>query len=367
MMLADIAIAVLLAVLLSDVMFPGDKSMFWAESLPQPVYALALLVSAWVLTLWVHGAYRLRTRWSITSEVRVLLRALVVFGLVSFSFLYLAKIPDVSRGYMIVLLGVLLAGAIGVRVLMRWFFEHARVRGKNVRSLLVLGTGPQGRSFATKLAEHPELGLRILGFLGEPTNELPARWPYLGTIDALPDFIHGHVVDEVAVCLVTEDWALIKSVTSLCESEGKIVRMPVPMPRLSIATSHVEDLDGTPVLTLLTGPRSSLAFGGKRALDLVGRRARPRRPFALAPRYRAGIDPDGRATGALPPGASWASRPALQPVQVPIMVKDADAQLEGLRSQNEIKGHAFKLKADPRVTKVGLFLRRSSLDELPSC
>ena len=61
------------------------------------------------------------------------------------SFLYLAKIPDVSRGYMIVLMGVLLAGAVGVRFLVRSFFERARVRGKNVRSVLVLGTGPQGR------------------------------------------------------------------------------------------------------------------------------------------------------------------------------------------------------------------------------
>ena len=174
MMLADIAIAVLLAVLLSDVMFPGDQSMFWLELLPQPVYALALLVSTWVLTLWVHGPYRPRARWSIASEVRLILRALIVFGLVSFSFLYLAKIPDVSRGYMIVLMGVLLAGAIGVRVLVRFFFERARVRGKNVRSVLVLGTGPQGGSFATKLSEQPELGLRIMGFLGEPTDRTAA-------------------------------------------------------------------------------------------------------------------------------------------------------------------------------------------------
>ena len=365
MMLADIALAVVLAALLSDLMFSGDREMFWAEWLPQPVYALALLVSAWVLTLWVHGAYRMRARWSIASEIRVLLRALVLFGLASFSFLYLAKIPDVSRGYMIVLLGVLLAGAIGVRVLMRWFFERARVRGKNVRALLVLGTGPQGRNFATKLSEHPELGLRIMGFLGDPTDELPARWPYLGTIDALPEFIHGHVVDEVAVCLVTEDWALIESVAALCESEGKIVRMPVPMPRLSIATSHVEDLDGTPVLTLLTGPGSSLAFGGKRALDLIGGALGL---AVLAPLLfgiaLAVILTDGR------PVLYRQERVGLHGRRFSLfkfrsMVKDADAQLEGLRSQNEIKGHAFKLSSDPRVTKVGLFLRRSSLDELP--
>ena len=147
-----------------------------------------------------------------------------------------------------------------------------------------------------------------MGFLGEPTNELPARWPYLGTIDALPDFIHGHVVDEVAVCLVTEDWALIEWVTSLCESEGKIVRMPVPdATPVHRHGSHVEDLDGTPVLTLLTGPRSSLAFGGKRGTRPRrgrGSASRSCRPLLLGIALGVWSSRTG-ATGALSARSAW--------------------------------------------------------------
>jgi len=47
------------------------------------------------------------------------------------------------------------------------------------------------------------------------------------------------------------------------------------------------------------------------------------------------------------------------------MVNDAEQRLDALREQNEVKGHAFKMTADPRITRVGRFLRRSSLDELP--
>jgi exopolysaccharide biosynthesis polyprenyl glycosylphosphotransferase len=365
MMLADTAVAAALALGLNTLMFPGERSMFWADALPQPGFALAMLVSAWVVTLWLHGAYRLRARWSIASEARAVLRAVAVFALVTFSFLYLAKMPDVSRSYTIVLLGVLAMAAILVRVAMRWVFGQMRRGGKNQRTVLVLGTGAQGRGFAAKLAEHPELGLHIIGFLGDPTDDLPARWPYLGSIEKLPDLIHDSVVDEVAVCLVTDDWALIESVTALCESEGKIVRMPVPMPRLSIATSHIEDLDGTPVLTLLTGPGSTLALAGKRAVDLVGSLL----GLALLAPLLGGIAlavilTDGRPVLFEQERVGLHGR-RFNVLKFRSMVRGADAQLEALRDRNEIQGHAFKLSDDPRVTGVGSFLRRSSLDELP--
>ncbi|MFP5343069.1 MAG: sugar transferase [Candidatus Limnocylindria bacterium] len=365
MMLADVGFAALVAISLSQVMFQGDRGHFWAEALPEPAYGLAMFVSAWVLTLWLHGAYRLRARWSLMSEARVILRATVIFALVSFSFLYLARIPDVSRPYMVVLLGILLVAAVGVRALMRWSFGRARRRGQNLRTLLVLGTGTQGRSFAAKLAEHPELGLRVIGFLGEPTDKLPARWRYLGPIEELPDLIHREVVDEVAICLVTEDWALIESIVALCETEGKIVRMPVAMPRLSIATSHVEDLDGTPVVSLLSGPRSALALGAKRTIDIVGGVAGLviLSPLLLAI-AAAIVVTDGR------PILFRQERVGLQGrrfmvVKFRTMVREADRMVDELRDRNEINGHAFKITDDPRVTRIGMFLRRSSLDELP--
>ena len=365
MMLADIALSALLVVGLSEAMFPGAEAAFWGRALPQPALAVALFVSAWVLTLWLHGAYRLRAHWSIVSEARVILSAIVWFALITLAFLYLAKMPDVSRSYMIVLIGVLLASAMGVRLILRWSFERARRRGKNLRTLLVLGTGTQARNFAEKLEGHPELGLSILGFLGDPTPDLPARWRYLGQVDRLPDLIHSEVVDEVAICLVTEDWSLIESIATLCETEGKIVRMPVPMPRMSIATSHVEDLDGTPVVSLLTGPRSALALAAKRGIDLVGATLGL---IVLAP-LLGGIAlamklSDGGPILYRQERVGLHGR-RFMVVKFRSMVMGAERMLDDLLEHNEISGHAFKMTADPRITRLGGFLRKSSLDELP--
>ena len=360
-MVADIVIAAVLAVALVQL----APERFRDLSLAEPVLGLALFVSAWVTILWSHGAYRLRDRWSLKSDIRVVVRAVALLAVGTFAFLFLVKLSDVSRLYLFSLYSLLLLATVAARAAIRWVFGRARRRGRNLRGVLVLGTGPMAVTFARRLEAHSELGLAILGFLGEPTEALPARWAYLGSIDRLPAVIHDGVVDEVAICLVTEDWALVESIAGLCETEGKIVRMPVPMPHLSIGTGHVEDLDGTPVLSIITGPNATMALAAKRIMDVA---------FAglalvvLAPLF-----------GAIAAAISLADRgPILyrqervglhgrrfHVVKFRSMVTTADKMLDDLLAHNEVSGHAFKLTSDPRVTRIGRFLRRSSLDELP--
>jgi exopolysaccharide biosynthesis polyprenyl glycosylphosphotransferase len=365
LMLADVTVAVVLAVSLSAIMFPPERGYFWHDAMPDPILGLALLVSVWVMILWLHGGYRPRARWSIRSDARLVARALVLLAGVTFAFLYLARLPEVSRPYLLVLFAALLGATLGVRIAIRAVFSLARLRGYNRRNVLVLGTGPRALDLASKLENHAALGLNVIGFLGDETAELPARWPYLGPIESLLVIIHERVVDEVAICLFTEDWGLIESIATTCESEGKLVRLPVPMPKLSIATAHVEDLEGTPVLSLLSGPNAALALVLKRLIDIC---AASFGMIMLAPLI-GGI----ALTIALTEGRPIffrQERVGLQGrrfrlVKFRSMVANADDMIDGLQSQNEIQGHAFKMSADPRITQVGRFLRRSSLDELP--
>jgi exopolysaccharide biosynthesis polyprenyl glycosylphosphotransferase len=364
-MLADVTVALVLGLSISGIMFPGTIGTFWDRAMPNPVLGLALVVSAWVVILWIHGGYRPRARWSIKSDARLVARAVALLAIATFAFLYLAQLPDVSRPYLLVLFASLLAATLGVRIALRAAFGSARRRGHNRRNVLVLGTGALGRDLAAKLENHAELGLNVIGFLGEETTELPARWPRLGPLEDLLEVIHDRVVDEVAICLFTEDWGLIESIATTCEAEGKLVRLPVPMPALTIATAHVEDLEGTPVLSLLSGPNAALALVLKRIIDVSAAVAGM---ILLAPLLGAIA-----LTIALKEGRPIfyrQERVGLQGrrfrlVKFRSMVTNADGMIDALQSQNEIAGHAFKMTADPRITRVGQFLRRSSLDELP--
>jgi exopolysaccharide biosynthesis polyprenyl glycosylphosphotransferase len=356
-MLADIGIAAALAAALSAVVVVRLGNL--------AVVGLVLFVAAWVAILWAHGAYRLRDRWSFESDARVVMQALAWLVVATFAFLYLAELTEVSRLYLVLLFPLLLGATLAARVAIRWFFGSARRRGRNLRSVVVLGTGPTAIGFAQRLEAHRELGLSIMGFLGAPNPALPARWPYLGSVDTLPQVIHEEVVDEVAICLVTEDWALVESIVGLCETEGKIVRMPVPMPHLSIGTGHIEDLDGTPVLSLVTGPNATIALAAKRVIDVAFAGIGMLVLLPLLGGLAAAIYLADRGPIFYRQKRVGLHGRRFEVIKFRSMVTTADLMLEGLLAQNEINGHAFKLTSDPRVTRVGRFLRRSSLDELP--
>src|SRR5262249_2939801 len=152
-----------------------------------------------------------------------------------------------------VLFPSLAAAAIVLRGVLRVVLEQMRREGRNLRYVLVLGAGPRAQRFAANLESHRELGLRVLGFLDpEPSIGEGARWPVLGTLDDLERTLHHEIVDEVAICLPLSMWDRIDAIAGLCEEEGKIVRIPMDVMDRAISVGRVEDLDGTPVFSLVS-------------------------------------------------------------------------------------------------------------------
>ncbi len=364
LMLADAGVAVVVAIVLSAARFGPEWPTFWHDALPQPLAFLIVYTIVWVALLTLNGLYRPRARWSLVTEAVDIARATAAMALISLSVLFWFKLPDVSRLYLLFLFPIQALTALGTRAALRWAFEWQRRRGRNLRHVLVLGGGPRGQAFAAKLEEHRTLGLRVMGFLDDdPAFSPPPRWRYLGGLDRLEEILHRDVVDEVAVCLPFTQWNLIDAIAQLCEEEGKIVRVPMDVLERPFAIGHVEELDGTPVYSLVSGPDRVLALAMKRAVDiavsgvLLVLLSPVFAAVALAIRLRDGapvlfrqtrVGLHGRAFGVL---------------KFRTMVPDAEARYADVASRADPR--AFKLTDDPRVTRTGRFLRRTSLDELP--
>jgi exopolysaccharide biosynthesis polyprenyl glycosylphosphotransferase len=365
-MAADALLAVALLFTLSYWRFGDEWATWWRQIVPIPEGLLVIYPLGWVIALALNGLYRPRARWSIRREAFDVLRATIAFALVTLSVLFVFRWPEVSRAFLLVLFPAQAAVTIASRVVLRLAMERRRRQGKNLRFVLVLGTGPRGQAFAQKLEDHRELGLRVAGFLDDSSEfELPGQWEYLGPLDNLEELLHSRVIDEVAICLPFSQWSLIDAIAHLCEEEGKIVRIPMDVLDHAVTVGRMEELDGTPVYSLVSGPDRALALGVKRAVDLTfsiaGLVLLSPLLLAIAAAVKFG---DGGPVLFRQRRVGVHGR-QFSVVKFRSMSVDAEARLADVAHLNEIQGRAFKMTNDPRVTSVGTFLRRTSLDELP--
>lgn len=365
LMLADAVLAAVLLVGLSFWRFGPDWAVIWRQFIPDTGAVVGVYASSWVAVMTLSGLYRPRARWSLRAETRDILRATSVMALVTLSVLFLAKLPDVSRLFLVVLFPVQAAATIASRAIVRAAMEHLRREGRNTRYAVVLGAGPRGQAFAKKLEGHRELGLKVVGFLDDRDDfALPPRWPRLGAISDLEQVMHRQIIDEVIICLPFSQWKLIDAISAVCEEEGKIVRIPMDVLERAISVGRVEELDGTPVFSLVTGPDRALTLAIKRTFDLIVSAVSL---VILSPVFLlitiAIVLDSGRPVLFRQERLGVHGR-TFSLVKFRSMVRDAEARRAGMAASNEMQGPVFKVTLDPRITRVGRFLRRTSLDEL---
>jgi exopolysaccharide biosynthesis polyprenyl glycosylphosphotransferase len=368
LMLADGGLAICLALLLSVLRFGRQEALpTLGSALPDARVLVIVFAVAWVATLWVHGLYRSRTRWTFRSEATDILRATGTFAIATLAFLYIFKLPDVSRLLLLYLFPSMAAMALVTRVGLHALLTKLREGGRNTRFMLVVGSNDRAQQFADLVEGHRELGVKVIGHLkGSPTdNGVVLTRPSLGTLDELITILHSEVVDEVAICLPFSEQEAIDAIARLCEEEGKIIRIPVAVLERTLSSGRIESIDGVPILSLVSGSDRVVGLAAKRALDLGGSAFLL---VVLSPLFAllAVLVKLSSSGGALFRQERVGLHGRLfRVVKFRSMCSDAEEQLDDLRPLNVIHGHAFKVERDPRVTGVGKFLRRMSLDELP--
>ncbi|MEP7159281.1 MAG: sugar transferase [Chloroflexota bacterium] len=365
LMAADFLVATALFVLASMLRYGAEWEGAWRRIGPDPWVAATGYGAGWLTLVLTNGLYRIRARYSLRSEAAALIRAGAVLGLAVVTLLFFERISNASRLLVVGLVVATVALAILTRFILRSTLSALRRRGRMTRFVLVVGSGQVAQDFADRIERHRDLGLRVIGHLRSFADEVrPPTRPVLGTLDEIETVLHGQVVDEVAICLPVAAWDYVEPITGLCASEGKIVRIPAEGGP-SVHGGHTEEFDGLTVVSLVYGPDRALALLGKRLLDLalagVG--------LVLAlPLLMAVIGAIAWFDGWPVLYRQWRvglNGRRFRLAKLRTMRSGADAELEQLALFNEVHGRAFKMTNDPRLTRTGRWLRRTSLDELP--
>lgn len=185
-------------------------------------------------------------------------------------------------------------------------------------------------------------------------------------IDELSTLVAHQPIDEVLVALPIDKYRpLIETIVHRCEEQGIIVRVRTEMFNLQVARSYVDNLQGLPVLTIQSGPSESWQLVAKRLIDIVGSAALL---LALAPLFAAIIliiRLDSPGPVFFKQERVGFNKRRFRMLKFRTMVAQADMQQDALERLNEAAGPVFKIKKDPRITRIGKLLRRFSIDELP--
>lgn len=261
---------------------------------------------------------------------------------------------------------------IAGRLQMRVVLHFVRRAGRNLRLALLVGSGPRAVRLMEILARRPELGYRISGYVDEENggDGYPDRFirglPYLGHLKDLPDILARNVVDEVFVTLPLKSfYDHTVRVIRLCEEQGIQVRLPVDFFDGGPALPQIDVFEGRPILALAPrGVRGWYALV-KRTLDIV---ISITLLAALGPLFLVVawlIRRDSPGPVFFVQERVGLNKRRFGLIKFRTMVHNGEALLPQIAHLNEADGPVFKIRNDPRVTRIGRFLRRASIDELP--
>jgi exopolysaccharide biosynthesis polyprenyl glycosylphosphotransferase len=363
-MLADGILAVAVFWVVAAVRF-GDGASWRATGIDQTLGAVAF-AGLWVAVLWASGLYRLRVRWRVETEIRDLVRATLLVLALTLSALFILKQTDVSRLFLALLFIAQPTVTLAGRLLLRAAFEAQRKRGVDPRYMLVAGTGPLAQHFADRVERHPGLGLQIIGHLAAPTESEPVvTRAVLGTINDLEGIFHTQIVDEVAVCLPPSAVSYLEPIAGLAAGEGKTVRIALDPVEEHLPGAIQEEFEGMVVRSIVNDGQREIGLILKRMIDIVGASIGLiiTSPFMLGATLAIAVT-DGPPILFRQTRVGLHGRPFTM-LKFRSMVTNAEQQLDEIAYLNERSRIAFKASNDPRITPVGRWLRRTSVDELP--
>jgi exopolysaccharide biosynthesis polyprenyl glycosylphosphotransferase len=328
-------------------------------------------IMAWHLIFRVFGLYETRRISSRKQEILDLLKAITLgVGLIAAS-------GNAFRLSLVtpVFLAVFWAGTTGTtmaaRIALRAILVTLRRRGHNLRHLVVVGINRRAIEFARKATSKAELGYLLTGFVDKKDRAdmqefTKTGYDYLSDFEEFPAYLREHVVDEVAMFLpVKSCYREASNIIDTCEEHGIILRLSADIFHLKVANSGVEQIEGVQLLTIYTGSILGLPFFFKRLLDILISLVLliMLLPLFLVVPYLVKLTSPGPAFfGQERVGLS---KRRFRLYKFRTMVSDAEEQLADLEAFNEASGPVFKIKNDPRITPIGIFLRKMSIDELP--
>jgi len=246
--------------------------------------------------------------------------------------------------------------------------NQLRRRGLGVDRLLIVGAGEVGRTVMRNIVAQPSLGFQIVGFVDDDPDKGSTdigRFKALGNTANIPKLVKVQDIDEVIITLPWMYHRKIVSIIAQCEREQVRVRIVPDIFQMTLSHLDTVDLGGIPMIGVREVSISSSQRLFKRAMDVVLSLMAliVALPIFLVIALAIKLDSVGPVIFAqIRVGKN---EQLFACYKFRSMKASAEEEKGELLDRNEVDGPIFKIRDDPRITQVGRFLRRTSIDELP--
>ena len=324
-----------------------------------------------VMVLWLGWLYHFRmfslkndVSFGLFEEIVRSAKAISFSVLITIGIAFVLKLTDYSRFVILSFWFFGLVFSIGIRTIKRILVRTLARKGIFTKNVLIVGAGQVGAQLSREFSNKPGMGYSVVGFVDDVKKGTVYTYEILGRIPQMESIIRRHPIDEIIVTIPTEK-QLVNELLNKFRKYDITIRIVPEMFNLVSKTIEVDQSNSIPFITLIRTPMRGLAFFFKRTFDyvfsLIGL-------ICLSPLFlilAVLIKMDSHGPVFYKQRRVGKNGEFFYMYKFRSMVVNAD-QLKGkLKSFNEVKGPAFKIKDDPRITRIGKFIRKYSLDELP--
>jgi exopolysaccharide biosynthesis polyprenyl glycosylphosphotransferase len=353
-------------------MFPGVKE-FWQQTMieKRSTGLLVALLAGFILSLiYISGRLNLYSPARLggfLNEQRRTFQACFASGLLLTGAIYLLHATVIPRGLVLITLGLVLTSLSMRRFMYRIFLYRRFERGVGTRNVLIVGTGPEAHALRHHVDNIRHLGYTFKGFIefpGSSSRYVADSGDVVGDLDTMFQHARKHFVDEIFFTTPHER-GMVQDVLEKARSYGINLRVVPEMYDGLAWNSPIEYIGQFPTIPLHCGSVPELALMLKRVVDVIfsGFALAVLSPVMLAIAVAIKLDSHG-------PVFYESERigkkgRVFSCLKFRTMVRDAEKRQAELMHMNERQGVLFKVSNDPRITTLGRFLRKYSLDELP--
>ncbi|HTR97664.1 MAG TPA: undecaprenyl-phosphate glucose phosphotransferase [Candidatus Acidoferrales bacterium] len=320
------------------------------------LWACAVLVPSALLVLRSFRLYRSARTARLGHELLALTQSLALTAALAAMGSYLVR-GELSRLVILIFFAVALALFALDRVVLRVVLRALRRGGRNLRHVLIVGTGRVAELLLEKVRAHADFGLVVHGLIAEDEARIGLELQgvrVLGGIEDLPRLAEAQHVEIIYLALARPDWRAEERALQLLADSTAAVRIVPDLSEAFRLNASVEDFDGMPVVLVTESPEQGWNAVVKRAFDLAGASLGL---LAISPllgllALLVRLDSPG-------PVFYFQERVGLNGRRFRMI------KFRSMRVGADDAGAGWTTKDDPRRTRLGATLRRCSLDELP--